>query len=193
MAYRSLDDSRWVRDYRCTFTKREFVDGRLSAPERVKMAIRNEPFSVYLYCLGPEKPVGQEAIFIAGRNDGNLLAHTTGIAHKIAGMVSIDPTSDRAMEGNRYPVTNAGIHNLLRKLIHFHEQESQYGECDVKIMSGAKINGRSCTVVQVSHPVPRKNFKFHLMRTFYDDELNLPVRWEAQRSGVQRQPDRRRL
>jgi outer membrane lipoprotein-sorting protein len=55
----------------------------------------------------------------------------------------------------------------------------QYGECEVKTVKNAKINGRSCTCIQVVHPTPRKNFIFHLARIFVDDELNIPVRYEA--------------
>jgi outer membrane lipoprotein-sorting protein len=36
-----------------------------------------------------------------------------------------------------------------------------------------------CTCIEVLHPVPRKNFRFHLARVFVDDTLNLPIRYEA--------------
>ena len=55
----------------------------------------------------------------------------------------------------------------------------KYGECDVKFFKGAKINGRVCTCVQITHPVPRRNFLFHLAKIFVDDELNVPIRYEA--------------
>ena len=55
----------------------------------------------------------------------------------------------------------------------------KYGECEVKFFKGAKINDRICTCIQVVHPVPRRNFLFHLARIFVDDELNLPVRYES--------------
>jgi outer membrane lipoprotein-sorting protein len=43
----------------------------------------------------------------------------------------------------------------------------------------AKVNGRVCSCVQVVHPVPRRNFRFHLARVFIDDELLIPIRYEA--------------
>ena len=43
----------------------------------------------------------------------------------------------------------------------------------------AKVNGRVCTCVQVVHPVPRRNFRFHLARVFIDDEYLIPIRYEA--------------
>ncbi len=43
-------------------------------------------------------------------------------------------------------------------------------------------------MVQVVHPVPRQNFKFHAARVFFDDELKIPVHfdaymWPAQEGG----------
>ena len=69
--------------------------------------------------------------------------------------------------------------NMLRRLVEVGQEDTKYGECEVKFFEGAKINDRSCTCIQVVHPVPRRNFLFHVARIFVDDELNLPVRYEA--------------
>jgi hypothetical protein len=84
-----------------------------------------------------------------------------------------------AMRGQRYPLTQIGILNLTRRLIEVASEDVKYGECEVKYFNGAKINDRSCTVVQVVHPVRRREFRFHQARVFIDDELRLPVRYEA--------------
>jgi hypothetical protein len=89
------------------------------------------------------------------------------------------PDSEQAMRDEHYPVTEVGISNLVRRLVEVGREDLKYGECEVKYFSGAKINDRSCTVVQVVHPVPRREFRFHLARVFIDDELRLPVRYEA--------------
>jgi hypothetical protein len=49
----------------------------------------------------------------------------------------------------------------------------------VKFIQNANINDRVCTCIQVYHPVPRRNFLFHIARIFVDDELNIPIRYEA--------------
>jgi hypothetical protein len=33
--------------------------------------------------------------------------------------------------------------------------------------------------VQVVHPIPRQNFKFHVARLFFDEELKIPVHFDA--------------
>ena len=72
-----------------------------------------------------------------------------------------------------------GILHLTRRLIEVAEQDTKYGECEVKYFRGAKINNRVCTLIQVNHPTPRRNFLFNLARIFVDDELNIPIRYEA--------------
>jgi outer membrane lipoprotein-sorting protein len=179
MAYAAMTNIRNnVKDYSCTLVKRERIGGKLNEQEFMFLKIRHEPFSVYLYYLGPDRIRGQEAIYVAGRNNGNLLGHGVGI-RKIAGTVPLLPTGAMAMQGQRYPITEIGMFNLTRRLVQVAEADKRFGECEVKFFKNAKINNRSVTCIQVMHPVPRKNFLFHLARVWVDDELNLPVRYES--------------
>lgn len=166
-------------DYSCTFYKRERIDGELGEYQAMFMKVRHNPFSVYMFFLSPSKLRGQEVIYVDGRNEGNLLAHATGLKKSVVGTVSLKPTGMLAMSGNRYPVTEVGILNLTQRLIQIGEKDTQYGECEVQFFEGAKINGRDCTCIQVVHPVPRRNFLFHLARIFVDVEINMPIRYEA--------------
>ncbi len=167
-----------IHDYSATMVKRERVNGTLSDPEYMFIKVRHKPLSVYMYFLDPPNVRGQEVIWVENQNDGRLQAHGTGV-RKVFGTVSLEPTSPLAMKGNRYPITEIGMENLVRRLIEVGEKDSQYGECEVNFYQGAKINGRSCTCIQVVHPVPRRNFLFHVARIFVDDELNVPIRYEA--------------
>lgn len=167
-----------IKDYSATLIKRERIGDKLNEQEFMFVKIRQEPFSVYTYFLGPEKKKGQEAIYVASRNGGNIVGHGVGI-ERVAGTVRLAPTSMLAMRGNKYPITEIGLFNLTEKLIDIGQKDLQYGECDVKTFPGAKINGRSCTCIQVTHPVPRKNFLFHVARVFYDDEMRIITRYEA--------------
>ena len=171
-----------IKDYTCTMVKRERIEGKLGEPEYIAAKIRHQPFSVYMCFLKPESKKGQEAIYVAGQNGGNLIGHGVGIA-KIIGKVSIAPTSAMAMKDNRYPITEAGFKNLTKRLIEVGENDAKFGECEVNFYKNAKINdgnsSRVTTCIQVTHPVPRQNFIFHMARIFIDDELNFPIRYEA--------------
>jgi len=168
-----------LTDYSATMVKRERINGKLNEHEYLYAKVRHKPFSVYLYFLSPASLKGQEVIWIQGQNDGKMWAHTTGVKDKVFGTVSLKPDSMLAMQGQRYPLTEIGLMNLVRRLIEVGEQDMNYGECEVKFFPNTKINDRKCTCIQVIHPTPRRNFLFHLARIFVDDEYNVPVRYEA--------------
>lgn len=178
IAYKSLATQANIKDYSATMVKRERINGKLADPEYMFIKVRNQPFSVYLYFLGPDRLRGQECLYVAGANNGNMLAHGVGIK-RVAGTVPLLPTGALAMSGQRYPITEIGILNLTKRLVEVGEADKNYGECEVKMFKGAKINKRSSLCIQVVHPTPRKNFKFNLARIFIDDEYNIPVRYEA--------------
>ncbi len=168
-----------LEDYSATLAKRERIGGKLTDYEYIFVKVRHRPFSVYLYFLGPPAKKGQEVIYIDSKNDGKMWAHGTGLQDTMFGTVSLTPTGMIAMRGQRYPLTELGILNLVHRLIEVGNDDLKYGECEVQFIKGAKINGRTCTCIQVVHPVPRRNFLYHLARIFVDDELNVPIRYAA--------------
>ncbi len=196
LAHDGLIDFRTVPDYQATLVKRERVGNRLLDHEYMFVKVRHErkegdrvvvPFGVYLYFMAPKKVEGREVIWVRGENEGKLVAHEGG---RILGMVTayLDPNGKLAMQGCRYPITEIGILNLVERLIDVGERDMKYGECEVQYFEGAKINGRVCKCIQVVHPYPRKNFRFHKAQIFLDKELGLPIRfaswsWPAEPGG----------
>jgi hypothetical protein len=88
------------------------------------------------------------------------------------------------MRGQKYPITEMGVLNLIDKLLEVGYKDSKFGECNVKyytegIKAGSKESPRECTMIEVIHPVPRQNFTFYAARIFVDKELNLPIRYES--------------
>lgn len=168
-----------IQDYSATMVKRERIDGVLGEHQYMFIKVRHQPFSVYIYFLAPGDLKGQESIYIAGKNDGNLLAHPNGLKARLIGTVSLNPTGMLAMSGNRYPITEIGIKRMVERLLEVGANDMKYGECSMKILPGAKINGRDCTCYEVNHPHPRKEFIFHIARIYLDTELNVPIRYES--------------
>ncbi len=186
IAYRALDNMhRNVRDYTATLVKRERVNNMLGDAYFMDIKVRNErttangvvPFSVYMYFKKPRGVEGREVIYVKGRNDGKLIAHEGGIGSLVT--VQLEPTSALAMKGNRYPIYEAGLENLIVKLIEKAERDKSAGDCEVEYRQGAKINGRTCTLIQVKHDVKRAPYDFHIAQVFVDDELQIPVRYCA--------------
>lgn len=163
-----------IKDYEAMFSKREQV-GNQFVSQTIQIKLRERPFSVYLKYVNPH--LGREVIYVQGKNDGNLLAHGTGI-ESIVGTLTLSPTSADAMVENRYPITMIGISNMLDKVTKQWDFESQYDEVEVKYYPNAKIGRVACKVVETSHPKRRPHFKFHMTRLYVDQKTNLPIRVE---------------
>ena len=173
-AYNARDAVSQVKDYQATFSKAELI-GQKMLRTKAQLKLREEPYSVYMLFEAPHN--GREVIYVAGRNNGKLVAHETGIK-AIVGTVSLDPTSQSALEENRYPITMCGIRNMLDQLIQQWEGETRYGEVEVKYFPDARMGDLQCKVIETSHPRPRKQFKFQMSRLFIDKSSGLPVRLE---------------
>ena len=61
-----------LEDYSATMVKRERLGGEVGEHEYMFIKVRQKPFSVYTYFLGPRKLQGQEALYVEGKNDGNI-------------------------------------------------------------------------------------------------------------------------
>jgi hypothetical protein len=169
-----------LKDYSAIVVKHERIDGVLGDEEKAFIKVREHPFSVYMGFISPNAVKGQECMYIAGANNNEMFAHAPpGTLRGKFGTVQISPTSAIAMKDQRYPITELGVANLTKRLIEVGEHDKQYGECEVNFFQGAKVNGRECTVIQVTHPVPRRSFIFHMARIYVDDQLDLPIRYEA--------------
>ena len=181
MAYKTKQNIETnLKDYSAIVVKHERIDGVLGDEEKAFIKVREQPFSVYMGFISPDKVKGQECMYIDGANNNEMFAHAPpGTLRGKFGTVQISPTSAIAMKDQRYPITELGVANLTKRLIEVGEHDKQYGECDVKFFQGAKVNGRECTVIQVTHPVPRRSFLFHMARIYVDDQLGIPIRYEA--------------
>lgn len=180
--------NREVKDYTCTLVKHERVEGRLRENETMAMKVRHEqrdrdgrvtvPFSVYMRFLGPEAVRDREVVYVRGQNDGKIIVRRGGPRFNYI-TTSVDPSGELALQHNRYPITEVGIQNLVKRLIEVGSEDLQYGECEVRYYENARVNGRKCTVMEITHPVRREYFTYHIARIFVDDELQLPIRYAA--------------
>ena len=104
-----------MEDYTCTFYKRERIAGRMTPLHIMAMKVRTKPQSIYLKFQQPAH--GREAIYIAGRHGGKVLAHDVGLNKILAGTLQLEPTRLACHGGlpasdhrgrNRSPARDAG-------------------------------------------------------------------------------------
>ncbi len=174
-----------VSDYTALMVKRERVNGNLGDVEYIRIKVRNGreteqgpvPFSIYMSFLKPRAVKGREVIWVKGKNDNKLSAHETGMVGFKT--FHLDPDGFLAMRGNRYPIYEAGIENLVIRLIEKATRDRSAGDCEVQYIEGAKINNRTCKMIQVVHNERRAPYEFHKAQVFIDDEMNIPVRYAS--------------
>lgn len=189
MAKRALHDSRTkVNDYTAVLVKRERVGDTLNPHEFMYVKVRNrkaaggkisQPLSVYLKFVKPAAVSGREVIYVEGRNEGNLVAHEGGFKGRFLPTVNIPPTGMLAMRGQRYPLTEIGVENLIVKLIERGQRARTNPEVKCEFRKNARVQDRVCTMMQVTQPTHRPEAEFHQAQVFIDDELNLPIRYIA--------------
>ena len=174
-------DSR-IKDYTATIVKQELIGRKLREEEQIQCKIRHpqgdKPFAVYLHFVAPKSLNGQEAIWVKGENDNNFFGHLGGLAANLKTR-PMSPTNFFAMRGNRYPITEIGIRNLVARMIEVAHKDREHGELIVKVDRNIKFNGHTATLIELTHPVKREHFSYHKVKIYVDDVLNLPVGYQG--------------
>jgi hypothetical protein len=175
LAQASLDALQSVDDYEAVITRRELINGEFKT-ETMQMKFREEPFRVYLL-FGGEK-AGREVIYVDGQNDNELLAHEGSGFTSFFGTISLKPDNPQVLAESRHKITDIGLRNMITAISTRWEEESKFGECEVKYYQQAKVNEAECLAIECTHPRPRRQFQFHISRLFLDKQTNFPIRVE---------------
>lgn len=189
VARNTLEMSRQqIVDYEALLVKRETIDGELGPHEFMNIKVRNRkvadgriqtPFSVYLGFLKPAAIKGRECLYVENANDGNVTAHEGGFKGRFLPTVCVAPDGMLAMRGQRYPITEIGLENLLLKLIERGGRARQNASVQCEFRKNARVRDRVCTVIQVTQPTRQAGNEFHTAQVFIDDEIGLPIRYAA--------------
>ena len=99
-----------IKDYTAIFHTQERLNGKMTREETIAMKFRT-PFSIYMKWTGRSN-YGQEILFVEGWNKNRLRVRPGGLITSLI-TLNLEPTSKLAMEKNRHPVTDAGLHKLM--------------------------------------------------------------------------------
>ena len=174
-----------IRGYTATVESQQRVDGVLGEEKTMQCKLLHggekdgikTALSIYTKFVKPQNLAGQEAIWVDGKNEGKLIAHGSGMLN--IKTLYLDPKGPIAMRGNRYPIQMLGMKSLLSQMIEKGKNDLKYDECIAKVKRGILIDGRQCTMMEITHPKPRKHFEYHIARIYIDDERNLPIGYEG--------------
>ena len=175
-----------IQDYSCLFIKREQLRGQVQPEHLIAMKVRTQPFSVYLRWLRPTPPAGQEACYVAGRNNGMMRVHSTCLFGAV-GFVTMDPRDPRALETSRHSITEAGIGNLIDRYGQAWELETRLNRTQVRIQE-YEYNSRRCMRVETVHvDNAGRQIPFYRSIVYFDKQNHLPIRvenYDWPRAGV---------
>lgn len=167
-----------IQDYTAILIKQENIDGVITDKQVLEIKVRHRPLSFYAKYRYPRKQNGQQAVYIEGLNDGKIVALGVGVERSF-GVQKLPPDGIIAMRGNKYPITDLGLLNLVDRLLDVGRKDAKFGECEVNYIEDVKVNKRPCTLIQVTHPVPRRTFIFYVARIYVDKENGLPIMYES--------------
>ena len=124
----------------------------------------------------PENIAGREVIWVEDERDGKLIAHESGLLN--LAYATLDPTGDRAMEDNLYPITEIGMINLVEQLIRRGELLADH-DLTVSVDGEAKVGDRDCRVIRIELLSPHDTLDFKVAEISMDAERQLPLRYVA--------------
>ena len=177
-----------VDDYTATLVKQESVDGELGPVERMRIKVQcphrggdqqwGQPMRVYLRFEHPEAVAGREVLWAEDRRDGKLLVREAGLLGLVP--VPLDPMGRLAMRGQRYPINDIGLSQLLKKLIERGQQDRDDPNVRVRIRRGVELDRRGCDLIEVRRREPgRGGDDFSRAEICFDTQRGVPLRYTA--------------
>jgi hypothetical protein len=166
-----------VQDYTCTLVKQERINGKLQPEHLIEMKFRKQPFSVCMKWQLPRNMVGQQVCYVAGKNNGMMRVHSTGILG-VVGFVSISPQDPRVLEHSRHMITEAGFGNLLSRCYNDWSQERNQNRVNATVAE-YNFNGARCYRIEVAFAQRVAQAYCYRSVLFLDKQTKLPVRAEC--------------
>ena len=165
-----------IRGYQVTMQKQERLQGRLQNREVIEVAFREQPFSVFMRWLEGAKKADR-VVFVAGENEGMMLAHPSGVAGKLVKVVKRKVDSEEARQSGRYTVDQFGFKNSLQRIVTSMESAKQKGTLHLEFLGETKVfesDQRICFKLRRTYAAPEADGTEDL--TLYVDRENfLPI------------------
>lgn len=158
-----------------TFRKQERINGKLLPEQTYLLKIRHDPFSIYMKCLKPAS--GRELIYVEGRNDNCVIGHGTGLSRLLVPRLKLPPDHALILAESRHPLNEAGLGNLIRKMIHYRELDLSDPDSITILDRTTSADGKHWLRSTHHHPVESPERPLSETEVLYDPETRLPLRF----------------
>ena len=167
-----------VKDYSCVLVKKEKMGDKPAIENVISLRVRSDPFSVNLRWVEPKSLVGQEACYVAGKNDGRMRVKSAGLLGTL-GFMSLAPDDARAKATSKHAITETGLANMIDRFVVAWDKERKLSVTKVRL-GEYEFNKRRCTRVEtIQTENPDNQFLFQRTVVFFDKESHLPIRLEC--------------
>ncbi len=164
-----------VSHYTATFLKQERIDGEMTERQVMLLKMRHSPFSVYLKWL-EGGDVGREVLYVKGQHNNKMLVHVGGIKGRFLPSLKLDPNGSLAMEEARYPITTAGLLELVKLAVACRQS-------DIKLEKGVRCHmiedfqfeERPCYCFTIEYDNAQLSKLYRKSITLIDRETLMPV------------------
>ena len=182
-AYEKDVPENWIRDmeaaylkinnYTALFHKQEQINGKLREEETIFVKFK-KPFKIYMkWIKNPYK--GREALYAEGWNENRMMIYESTV---IGGATAnLDPKGFIAMRGNRHPITDSGIGNLVKLIGDNFTKGIKTGELEFKERGEETVYDRKTKKVELIFPRDKaRGYYCYRAITNIDVEKNLPLK-----------------
>jgi uncharacterized protein DUF1571 len=125
---------REVKGYRMVMWKQERIGGSVKAAEVIDVAVREEPYSVFMQWREGARNA-ERVLWVKGENEDQLLARPNGaILRALAGRDIVDKPVDgpEAKQSGRYPINKFGIRKTTERTYDAWKEARDQGELRVE-------------------------------------------------------------
>ena len=163
-----------VLSYTTTFSKQERLNGCLGDSQVMNMKVRHKPFSVYMKWLVGDK--GRELLYVDGENDGKMLARVGGIRGRLLPALKLDPNGSLAMKESRYPITKAGILELVNELLGYRKRDLEnHDQVVCTYIDNQLVNKTPCYGFVVEYKTKTYSELYRKSMVMIDQKSGLPI------------------
>ncbi len=162
-----------VSDYTATFAKQERVDGTLTDRQVMQIKMRHAPFSVYMKWLVGNK--GRQVLYVDGQNEGKMLVQLGGWKSRFPAL-KLDPNGKIALKESRYPITKAGLLELVRTAIDYRRHDlKNFKDVRCHVVEDQEFDKRNCYAFVIEYVSPKASETYRKCVTYIDKELSVPI------------------
>ena len=124
------------------------------------------------------KPVtGRELIYAEGHYDNQVIGHPPGLARLLVPRLRVPPNSPLIMAESRHPMNEAGLANMIRKMIRYREMDLSDPDSITILDRTTSSDGRNWLRSTHIHPVFHPERPLGETEVLYDPASRFPLRF----------------